>query len=141
MRLISWALTDDGFDVQTLSKRDALELRGLSNFDVAVFNMSATSEQKMAYNEQLRMLNPNALIIDVDQFGTGGGSVRDSRADGYTARPLNLEALIDTIREKIDQTVGERQQLRDDHDDAVREARRDAERARSEPRDGRARDS
>ena len=112
MRTMAWALTDDGFDVQVVSKRQALEIHGLEGCDVAVFNMTATSSEKTAYNNQLRMLNPACVIIDVDEFIKNGGSVRDSGADSYTQRPLNLDALIQIIREMTGKPLSERQDLR-----------------------------
>jgi DNA-binding response OmpR family regulator len=113
MRTMAWALTDDGFEVQVVSKRQALEVHGLEGCDVAVFNMTATASEKTAYNNQLRMLNPDCVIIDVDEFIGNGGSKRDSGADSYTARPLNLDDLVATIREMTSKPLAERQELRD----------------------------
>jgi DNA-binding response OmpR family regulator len=120
MRAMAWALTDDGFDVEVVSKRDALERRGLETFDVAVFNMSAAAPEKTAYNDHLRMLNPDCIIIDVDEFIRGGGSVRDSGADSYTPRPLNLEAVGKLIHEMVARSLPERQQLRADAEEELR---------------------
>lgn len=85
MRTMAWALIEDGFDVQVISKHDALELRGLEGPDVGVFNVEATAAEKTTYNDQFRMLNPNCIIVDVDEFVGNAGSTRDSRADSYTA--------------------------------------------------------
>lgn len=120
MRTMAWALSDDGFDVEVVSKRHALEMHGLEAPDVAVFNMQATSSEKSAYNNQLRMLDPDIVIIDVDEFAANGGSVRDSGADSYTARPLALEAIINLIREMTSKPLDERRRLRVARADALR---------------------
>lgn len=77
-------LIEDGFDVQVISKHDALELRGLEGPDVGVFNVKATAAEKTTYNDQFRMLNPNCIIVDVDEFV---GNVVPRGTPGQTATP------------------------------------------------------
>jgi DNA-binding response OmpR family regulator len=112
MRLMAWALTQEDFDVEIISPRKAMELRGLDGPDAAVFNMSASSEDKKAYIRHLRMLHPHCVMIDVDQFGAGGGSVRDSDADSYMLRPLTLNDVVESIRTICGQTIEERRSAR-----------------------------
>ena len=112
MRLMAWALKGDGFDVQIVSPREALELRGLEGPDAAIFNMSASASDKKMYNRHLRTLFPNCVIIDVDQYETAGLSVRDSDADAYRLRPLSLDDLVFSIRAICAQTIDERSAAR-----------------------------
>ncbi|MBI2724019.1 MAG: hypothetical protein HYX50_03055 [Chloroflexi bacterium] len=134
VRIMAWALRDDGFEVDVASPREALELHGLEPPDVAVFNMSATSGDKTTYNNQLRMLDPAIIIIDVDEFIGNGGSVRDSAADDYTSRPLALEAIVNLIREMAALPLEERRQRLDAHERELRPDRA------SEPRSDQSRD-
>jgi DNA-binding response OmpR family regulator len=133
MAAMAWALTDNGFDVEVVSKRAALEFHSLEGPDVAIFNMSATAEDKSAYNRQLRMLNPDVIIIDVDEFVTNEGSVRDSGADSYSDRPSRLEDLTRVIRELSAKSHEEREGLRRD---AEAKLRSDREPARDDPGEG-----
>ena len=111
MRLMAWALTGDGFAVQIVSPREALELQGLEGPDAAIFNMSASATDKQAYNRHLRTLFPDCVMIDVDQYETSL-SVRDSDADAYRLRPLSLDDLVFSIREICAQTIEERSAAR-----------------------------
>lgn len=113
MRTMAWALSEEGWLVEVVSKRHALQMHGLTAPDVAVFNMQATAQEKTTYQNQLRMLNPDCVMIDVDEFVVDGGSVRDSGADAYTARPLNLDAVTAMIRQTTGTPPDERQALRD----------------------------
>jgi DNA-binding response OmpR family regulator len=117
---MQWALEEDGFDVRVVSKSGTLELRGAALPDVAVFNLKADAAEKTIYNRLLRVLNPDCIIIDVDEFTVDAGSVRDSGADSYTERPLNLDNISQIIRELTARTASERQTLRDDREQELR---------------------
>ena len=108
MRLMAWALEGEGFDVQIVSTREALELHGLEGPDAAILNMSASASDKKTYIRHLRTLFPDCVIVDVDQFETAGLSVRDSDADAYRLRPLSLHDLVLSIRAICAQTIEER---------------------------------
>lgn len=113
MRLMAWALTEEGFDVQVVSPREAMQLQGLDGPDAAVFNMSASSDDKKTYLRHLRMLLPDCVMVDVDQYGAQGGSVRDSDADSYMLRPLNLNDVVDSVREICARTIEQRHSKRE----------------------------
>jgi DNA-binding response OmpR family regulator len=120
MRLMSWALTDEGFDVRVVSRAESLKLEGIERPDVAVFNMKATAPEKTGYIRDLRLLNPDCIIVDVDELLRDEGSVRDSGADSYTGRPLNLDALTSIIKDMLGLTAEERSDLRDDSERRLR---------------------
>jgi ActR/RegA family two-component response regulator len=99
MRAMEWALNEEGWDVRVVSKVRTLELRDAALPDVAIFNLKANAPEKTIYNRLLRVLNPDCIIIDVDEFTVDAGSIRDSGADSYTERPMNLDAVSRIIRE------------------------------------------
>ena len=121
MRSMAWALEENGFEVEVVSEARSLEMRGLEGFDVAVFSTSATAVDKTALSQKLRAMNPDVILIDVDEFMEGGGSVRDSGADEYTERPLNLDAVTAMIREMVLQSPEERQEHRDERERELRD--------------------
>jgi ActR/RegA family two-component response regulator len=120
MRTMSWALTENGFDVEVVSRAEALEPGRVRASDVAIFNMSDTAGVKTIFNRELRSLNPDILIIDVDEFITGGGSIRDSAADDYTGRPANLDAITRIIKEQSGKSPQERSDRRDEREQELR---------------------
>jgi DNA-binding response OmpR family regulator len=136
VRVMAWALRDEGFDVQVLSKREALEEHELEGPDVAIFNMSANAPDKTLYIQQLRMLNPDCVIVDVDEFIAGGGSIRDSGADAYTDRPLQMDAaLVKIIRELTELSIQGREDRRDERERDYRGSADDAQGANRPPED------
>ena len=120
MRTMAWALTENGFDVEVATRVEALEAGRVRASDVAVFNMSGTAEAKTLFNRELRALNPDLIIIDVDEFVAGGRSVRDSAADDYTGRPASLDAITRIIREQSSRSSQERSDRRDEREHDLR---------------------
>ena len=82
--------------------------------------MKADAAKKTAYFVKLRSLNPDCIFVDVDEFIEGGGSVRDSGADSYTARPLRLESIIAIIKDMTAKTAQHRSDLRRDAEEQLR---------------------
>jgi ActR/RegA family two-component response regulator len=123
MRTMQWALEEDGLDVRVVSKTGTLELRGPALPDVAVFNLRADADEKTVYNRLLRALNPDSIIIDVDEFTVDAGSVRDAGADSYTERPMNLDTISRIIREMEGRSASERSSLRDAREQELQDER------------------
>ena len=95
MRLMAWALREEGFDVSTATTSDAAGTARDAQPAVIVFNTSEPSIEKAACIGQLRAASP-ARIIDLAEDATSPG--HDSGADAYLELPVTAQQLIAAIQ-------------------------------------------
>jgi DNA-binding response OmpR family regulator len=94
MRLMAWALREEGFDVHTTTSDDAAQQAGEVQPHVIVFNTGEPDDAKRVCIEQLRSAS-EARIIDL---GPASQSPRhESDADAYLNTPVTAQTLCETI--------------------------------------------
>ena len=95
MRLMAWALREEGFDVSTSTTSDAAQMAHDAQPAVIVFNTSEPPGEKAACIEALRAASP-ARIIDLAEDAASPG--HDSGADAYLELPVTAQQLKTAIQ-------------------------------------------
>ena len=99
-RLMSWILTEDGFDV--INVRDPEAASAHVRPDVIIVNTNMTVLEKCACIDALRALVPGVGIIDL---GVGAELPQyDTGANAYLNKPFNAADLIERVRSLGDLT-------------------------------------
>ena len=101
MRLMAWAMREEGFTVYTSAGADELVTGDQIKPDVIIFNTGMAVDVKRLWVSSLRYVVPNVDISDL--CTTGDIASYDTGADGYLEGPYllkNLVKVIDALRRK-----------------------------------------
>jgi CheY-like chemotaxis protein len=96
MRLMTWALQQDGFAVSACTSDASIECAADTAPDIIVFNTSEPAGAKHACIERLREAAPAARIIDLSTEQRPDGA-QATGADAYLELPVTAAALKSTI--------------------------------------------
>jgi DNA-binding response OmpR family regulator len=96
MRLMAWALQQDGFAVRACTSDESVACAADTAPDIIVFNTSEPAEAKRACIEQVRAAAPGTRIIDLSAEQRPPGA-QATGADAYLELPVTAGALKSTI--------------------------------------------
>lgn len=99
MRLMGWALVEEGFEVSAVQPADVV-VRLSSDQDppdCVVFNTMKSAQEKAKIIADIRALNPAARVIDVTE--SPSEESYDTGADAYLGLPLQARELVKMIQE------------------------------------------
>jgi DNA-binding response OmpR family regulator len=92
-----------GVDAQwATTGRDAVALASRESFDVAVLDVKMPRISGIQLKKELERIHPEMKFV----FVTGHGSEEDFRigsaeADRYLAKPVDIESLVETLKEVV----------------------------------------